>query len=116
MMKYMEMYDQEAVKYCNKFGNNKYDKIFYYVIIKTKNQKFVKNMTKCFSTIAGFGGVLVPHLMARYPDKEQIAVSILAMIVCQLIWLLPASLNQPLPSTIEEAESLQSRDNKCISI
>ena len=59
---------------------------------------------------------MVPHLMEKYPNTEQIAVAILAMIISQLIWLLPASLNQPLPSTIEEAEALKSRDSKCVSI
>lgn len=94
---------------------------FYWPFIETYNSEITPTVIRdsvfgLTSTIAGLGGFLVPFLMSKYENTEPIAVSVLAMVVSQLIWLLPASLNQPLPSTIDEAESLQSRDDKCISI
>ena len=69
-----------------------------------------------YSSIAGLGGFMVPFLMSKYDNYEQLAVSILAIFVAQLIWLLPATLNKPLPGTVEEAEALQTRKNKCCAI
>lgn len=94
---------------------------FYWPFIETYNSEITPTILRdsvfgLTSTVAGLGGFIVPFLMAKYENTEQIVVSILAMMVSQLIWLLPASLNQPLPSTIEEAESLKSRKSKCISI
>ena len=68
-----------------------------------------------FSTIAGLGGFLVPILKNKYEVGEPLVISAVAVVVSQLIWLLPPSLNQPLPSSIEEAEALQTSDKKsCI--
>ena len=58
---------------------------------------------------------MVPILKNKYEVGEPLVISAVAVVVSQLIWLLPPSLNQPLPSSIEEAEALQTSDKKsCI--
>ena len=67
-----------------------------------------------FSTIAGFGGFLVPFLLDKFGETHVISISIISMLVSQMIWTLPASLNKPLPNSIEEAETMTDPENsKC---
>ena len=59
----------------------------------------------------------MPILKNKYEVGEPLVISAVAVVVSQLIWLLPPSLNQPLPSSIEEAEALQPQDKKsCLTI
>jgi len=93
---------------------------FYWPFIETYNSEITPTILRdsvfgLTSTIAGLGGFLVPILKNKYEVGEPLVISAVAVVVSQLIWLLPPSLNQPLPSSIEEAEALQTSNKKsCI--
>jgi len=92
---------------------------FYWPFIETYNSEITPTVIRdsvfgLTSTIAGFGGFLVPFLLDRFGEMHVIAISMVSIVVSQMIWTLPPSLNKPLPNSIEEAETMtEHENNKC---